>query len=200
MPKIQSTKVPEIRWYCKPPYSAVDQLRLIGGLRRVNTMSQFEGNNFWYLGIRLKVPAVGLLKIKRRPLWPNEGRQCQNLLGYDYWVLARTPGLKTVGFGDLVRVDIAPVSKKWLLSTLSDNFYSIKSNLWAFPKLNATQRVIKSTRNLNFTDGPNQPNLRFYFTPGLYSNDFVGGCQDVVGEFPFAEKLGRHDFIFNVIV
>ena len=35
------------------------------------------------------VPEVGWLKIKRRPLWPNVGRQCQNLLGFDYLVLAR---------------------------------------------------------------------------------------------------------------
>ena len=49
---IQSTKVPENR----PPFSAMDQLRLIGGLKGVNTMSQFEGNNFWYLGIRLSSP------------------------------------------------------------------------------------------------------------------------------------------------
>ena len=49
MPEIQITKVPEIRWYRRPPYSAVDQLRLIGGLKGVNTMSKFEGKFFWHL-------------------------------------------------------------------------------------------------------------------------------------------------------
>jgi hypothetical protein len=43
---------------------------------------------------------------------PNQGRQWQNLLGVDHWVMARTPRSKTIGFRDLVRVAIAPVSKK----------------------------------------------------------------------------------------
>ena len=57
------------------------------------------------------LPWVGWFKLKRRPLWRNEGCQCQNLLGFDYRVLGRPPWLKMVGFGDLVGVDIAAVSK-----------------------------------------------------------------------------------------
>ena len=45
-------------------------------------------------------------------LSPNKGRQWQNLLGCDNWVLARTPRPIMVGFCDLVGVAIAPVSKK----------------------------------------------------------------------------------------
>ena len=56
MAEIKSTKVPEIRWCCRLLYSAVDQLRLIGGLKGVNTMYQFEKNNFWCLGICLSGP------------------------------------------------------------------------------------------------------------------------------------------------
>ena len=53
---------------------------------------------------------------------PNEGRQWQNLLGCDHWVLAGTPRPKTVGFGNLVRVAIAPI-KKWLLIEYSSIIY-----------------------------------------------------------------------------
>ena len=56
MPEIQSTKLSEIRWYHRSPYNAVEQLRLIGGLKGVNTMSQFEGNNFWTIGTCLSGP------------------------------------------------------------------------------------------------------------------------------------------------
>ena len=56
MPEIQSTKVPEMRWCRRPSSSAVDQLRLIGGLKGVNTMSRFEGNNFWTVGTCLSGP------------------------------------------------------------------------------------------------------------------------------------------------
>ena len=43
---------------------------------------------------------------------PNKEHQWRNLLGCDHWVLAGTPRPKTVGFRNLVRVAIAPVSKK----------------------------------------------------------------------------------------
>ena len=43
---------------------------------------------------------------------PSEGCQWQNLLGFDHWVLAGTPGPKMVEFRDLLGVVIAPVSKK----------------------------------------------------------------------------------------
>ena len=67
MPEIQSTKVPEIRWCRRPPYSAVDQLRLIGGLKGVNTMSQFEGNDFLYLGICLSSPRSRVAQNQNKP-------------------------------------------------------------------------------------------------------------------------------------
>ena len=53
MAEVQNTKLPEIRWCRKPPYSAIDQLRLIEGIKGDNTIFQFKGNNFWYLGICL---------------------------------------------------------------------------------------------------------------------------------------------------
>ena len=56
MPEIHITKVPEIRWCRKPPYSAVDQLRLIGSLKGVNTMSQLEENDVWTVGTCLSGP------------------------------------------------------------------------------------------------------------------------------------------------
>ena len=106
-------------WYHKPPYSAVDQLRLIGGLKGVNTMSQFEENNFWTVETCLSSPRSRVAQNQDTyTLWPNEGRQCQNLLWFDYCVLVRPPPLKMVGFGDLIGVDIAPVSKKWLLKCI----------------------------------------------------------------------------------
>ena len=55
----------------------------------------------------------------------NEGRQWKKLLGCDYWVQAETSGTprpKTVGFCNLVRVAIAPVSKKLALKTETDCF------------------------------------------------------------------------------
>ena len=67
MPEIQSTKVPEIRWCHRPPYSAVDQLRLIGGLKGVNTMSQFEGNNFWTVGTCLSGPRSRVAQNQKTP-------------------------------------------------------------------------------------------------------------------------------------
>ena len=63
-------------------------------------------------------PWVGWFKLKRRRLWPNEGRQCQNLLGFDYWVLARPSWPKLDGFCHLVGVGIAPLTKNWRLRTL----------------------------------------------------------------------------------
>ena len=39
-------------WCHRPPCSTVDKLKLIG----VNTMSKFEGNYIWCLGIRLSGP------------------------------------------------------------------------------------------------------------------------------------------------
>ena len=49
----------------------------------------------------------------------NEGRQWWNLLGT--WVLAGTARHKTVGFRNLVRVAIAPVSKKLTVKSLQSN-------------------------------------------------------------------------------
>ena len=43
---------------------------------------------------------------------PNEGRQWQNLLGCDNWVLSGSPEPTMVGFRNLIRVGIGPVSKK----------------------------------------------------------------------------------------
>ena len=57
----------EIRWCHRPPYSAVDQLRLIGDLKGVNTMSRFEGNNFSYLGIRLSGPSSRVAQNQKTP-------------------------------------------------------------------------------------------------------------------------------------
>ena len=67
MLEIQSTKMPEIRWCHRPPYSAVDQLRLIGGLKGVNTMSQFEGNNFWTVGTCLSSPRSRVAQNQKTP-------------------------------------------------------------------------------------------------------------------------------------
>ena len=77
MPEIQSSKVPEIRW-----------LRLIGGLKGVNTMSQFEGNNFWTVGTCLSGPRSRVAQNQKMPTVTKQRRQFQNLLGFDYWVLA----------------------------------------------------------------------------------------------------------------
>ena len=52
----------------RPPYSAVEQLRLIGGLKGVNTMSQFEGNIFWYLGICLSGPSNRVALNQKTPI------------------------------------------------------------------------------------------------------------------------------------
>ena len=68
MPEIQITKVPEIRWCRRPPYSAVDQLRLIGGLKGVNTMSQFEGNNFWTIETCLSIPRSRVVQNQKTPI------------------------------------------------------------------------------------------------------------------------------------
>jgi hypothetical protein len=67
MPEIQSTKVPEVRWCHRPPYNAVDQLRLIEGLKGVNTMSQFEGNNFWTIGTCLSGSRSRVAQNQRTP-------------------------------------------------------------------------------------------------------------------------------------
>ena len=67
MPEILSTKVSEIRWCHRPPYSAVDPLRLIEGLKGVNTMSQFKGNNFWIVGTCLSGPRSRVAQNQKTP-------------------------------------------------------------------------------------------------------------------------------------
>ena len=68
MPKIQSTKVPEIRWCHRLPSRAVDQLRLIGGLKGVNIMSQFEANNFLTVGTCLSGPRSRVAQYQKTPI------------------------------------------------------------------------------------------------------------------------------------
>ncbi len=68
MPEIQITKVPEIRWCRRPPYSAMDQLRLIGGLKGVNTMSQFEETNFDSVGTHLRGPRSRMYQNQKTPI------------------------------------------------------------------------------------------------------------------------------------
>ena len=53
-------------------------------------------------------------------LLPNEGRQWQNLLGCDNWVLSGSPEPAMVGFCDLIRVGIGPVSKKLAVKSCSE--------------------------------------------------------------------------------
>ena len=67
MLEIQSTKVPEMKRCCRLPYSAVDKLRIIEGLKGVNTMFQFEGNDFWYLGICLNGPRSRVSQNQKTP-------------------------------------------------------------------------------------------------------------------------------------
>ena len=57
------------------------------------------------------LPCLRVLRSKRRPCWPNEGRKCRNLLGFEYWQLARPPKPKTVVFRDLVGVAVGTLSK-----------------------------------------------------------------------------------------
>ena len=73
------------------------------------------------------------------------------------WVLARPPWLKMVEFGDLVGIDIAPLSKKWLLmwkikiNCMNTNF---SSHFWAKINLKICSKLpfgcisIDSTRNI----------------------------------------------------
>ena len=61
-------ETPCITWCRRPPYSAVDQLRLIGGLKEVNTMTQFEGNNFWTVKTCLSSPRSRVAQNQKTPI------------------------------------------------------------------------------------------------------------------------------------
>ena len=54
-------------WFHRPPYNVVDQLRLIGGLKGVNTMSQFEGNNVLIVGTCLSGPRSRVAQNQKMP-------------------------------------------------------------------------------------------------------------------------------------
>ena len=82
-------------------------------------MFQFEGNNVWYFRICLSSPSSRVAQNQKMPTvtvrrTPMPKPAMVWLLGTSQIPLTQN-GL---GFGDLVGVDIALVSKNWLLSTL----------------------------------------------------------------------------------